>query len=477
MLPGPDVLIVDAAPPATVLTDTGTLFMAGLSDRGLTTGQVAVDDVVHSLSEWVDKYGALQAYNGNEYATAEAFFAEGGARLYFSRQAGPAAAKATANVPVASSKFTATAKAVGAYGNAIDVAVTGGNVVTVRQNAVVVETSPVLADTAAAQAWARDTSDFIDITPLTTGALANSAAVALAGGADDRTNITDTQRQTAIDRFGKDLGPGQVCMPGDTRTAAHQMLAQHALDKNRFAYGDAPDSSSASTVAAAGAAIRALGKDLARHIQILDPWLIAPGTTAATTRTIPPCGVQAGMAARVDAGGNPNRAVAGRNGISRFASAAKYTRTDDERETLADAGVTVYLSIGGLLQAYDDVTPVDPATDPEWLGAAGNRFVMRVIADALEIARAHMFAQEDGAGVEFSDFNGDLKGMLARWYSDRALYGATAAEAFRVETGPSVNTPQTIAARQLKAAIALKISPNARQVVVQITNTPLTEVL
>jgi hypothetical protein len=53
---------------------------------------------------------------------------------------------------------------------------------------------------------------------LTLGASANNPAVvaagALAGGADDRANITDTQRQAALDAITPDLGPGQVAMPG-----------------------------------------------------------------------------------------------------------------------------------------------------------------------------------------------------------------------------------------------------------------------
>ncbi|MEJ7824910.1 MAG: hypothetical protein WKF48_05750 [Solirubrobacteraceae bacterium] len=476
MLPGPIVEIVDGAPAAATLTDTGTRFTAGLAHKGATTGQLTAADAVHSLAEWITKYGARQVYNGPEYDSADAFFSEGGTRMYFSRIAGPAAVRASAAVPAASSKFTATAKGPGTYANGYTVAVASG-VVTVRDaGGVILEVSPALADTAAAQTWASETGQHIDITPLAAGALTDSVAVTLAAGADDRTNITDIQRQAALDRLGKDLGPGNVDLAGDSRSAAHTMLAQHALDRNRFAYADAPDTATAATVIAAGLAIRALGRDRARHIQLLDNWLVAGGTTAGTTRTVPPSGVQAGMAARSDARGNPNRAVAGRNGYSGFAIALKHPRTDADRGLLADAGVTVYTTEGSRVQCYDDLTPVDPVLEPEWLGAAANRFVMRVVADALEIANAHMFGSVSGP-VDLVAFNGDLKGMLADWYALGALYGATPGEAYRVETGPAINTPATLQARQLRAALALKISPNARQVVINITNTPLTAAL
>lgn len=474
MLPGPDVQILDAAPPASTLTDTGTRFIAGLSERGATSGDVAPGEVVHSLGEFTERYGARQSYNGPEYDTVEAFFAEGGSRLFFSRIAGPAAVIAQAAVPATGSKFTAKAKGPGAYYNDVTVAVASG-VITVKKGATTVEVSPALADIAAAQAWATDVSEWINITPLASGALADSAAVTLAGGADDRTNITDTERTAALARFGRDLGPGQVSMPGDTRSQAHAMLASHALAMNRFALADAPDTATVATIVAAAAAIKALGVDKARHIQLLDPWHVAPAISGSGTRTVPPSAVHGGLAARVDAMGNPNRAVAGRRVVSRFATGLKYRRSDAEREQLANAGVTVYVDDQGV-QPYDDVVPVDAATDPEWLGAAGNRFVMRVIADALDIAKNHMFGSVAGP-VDLAAFQGDLKGMLAGWYADGALYGATAADAFRVETGAAVNTPETLAARQLRAAIALKIAPNARQVIVQITNTPLTGTL
>jgi hypothetical protein len=383
--------------------------------------------------------------------------------------------KASGPVPAVATKFTATAKSVGAWANNLTVGVAAG-VITVYENGVAVETSPVQADVTAAQAWSAF-SRYIDITPVGTGALTDTAPVALSGGADDRVNVTDTQRQAALDRFGRELGPGQVSMPGDARTQAYTMLATHARDRNRFAELDAPDTASVSAITPSASAVRVLGRELARHCRMSAPWLTCPGTTAGTVRTIPPSAVMSGMSARVDAAGNPNAAVAGNpRGVSRFALAPKYAFSDTDRSTLADAGVVVILARDNAVQAYDDVTLVDPNTDPEWLGAGANRLVMAIIAESLQIASAHMFNQVSGP-VDLVAFGGDLSGALARRWQNRALYGATPDEAFRVETGAAVNTPATIQARQLKAALALKISPNARQVTVQITNTPLQRAL
>jgi hypothetical protein len=212
--------------------------MVGLADRGVVTGPITADLAVTSLADFTAKYGARQSYSVL-YDAVEAFFAEGGNRVFISRFAGPAAVKASARRPGAGTKFTATAKSVGAWGNNLTVGVAGG-VITVYENGTAVETSPVQADVTAAQAWSTG-SRYIDITPVGSGALTDTAPVALTGGADDRVNATDTQRQAALDRFAKALGPGQVLMPGDTRTQAHQMLAAHANANNRFALLDAPD--------------------------------------------------------------------------------------------------------------------------------------------------------------------------------------------------------------------------------------------
>jgi hypothetical protein len=474
VLPGPDVQILDAAPGAGAQTDTATAFMAGLADRGKTSDQLTTADAVTSLADFTTKFGPKQTYNTVEYDAVEAFFAEGGARLYFSRKAGPAKVKAQANVPTVTPKFTAIAKSVGAWANNLTVTVASG-VITIRENGVLVETSPTLADVVAAQTWSASSS-YIDITPVGTGALTDSAAVALTGGADDRTNITDTQIQAALDRFGKELGPGQVMLPGDTRAAAHTMLATHARDRNRFAYGDPPDTPTVATITALGTGMRAQGRELARHIQIFDQWYQAPGSSPGSTRLIAPSAVQAGLAARVDAGGNPNVAVAGPRAVSRLATGLKYARTDADREALANAGVTAIIAAPEGIQPYDDVTPVDPVADPEWLGAAGNRFVMRAISDSIAIARAHMFNQNSGP-ADLGDVAGDVKGMLAGWRRQRALFSrdGTAESAFRVDL--SANTPTTAEQRKLIIGEALRISPNNRQVVVQITNVPLTAAL
>src|SRR5262249_15597235 len=106
----------------------------------------------------------------------------------------------------------------------------------------IVETSPDLTTQADAVNWATGSSHYITLTiGASTNVPAVAAAAALATGADDRTNITDTQWLNALNLFTPDLGPGQVMAPGRTSDIGHTQLADHAKNYNRVALLDLPD--------------------------------------------------------------------------------------------------------------------------------------------------------------------------------------------------------------------------------------------
>jgi phage tail sheath protein FI len=56
-----------------------------------------------------------------------------------------------------------------------------------------------------------------------------------------------------------------------------------------------------------------------------------------------------------------------------------------------------------------------------------------------------------------------------------ALYGATPADAFFVETGPAVNAPATIAAGELRAQVSMRVSPSAEVVRIDVVKIPVTQ--
>jgi phage tail sheath protein FI len=337
-----------------------------------------------------------------------------------------------------------------------------------------------MADRDTAVAWATNVSQYIDIT---LGASAEdprvAAATGLAGGLDDQAGITDAHWLTALNRFTKALGPGQVSFPGRSAGTAHADLLVHAVANNRVAVLDSSDTNVVATIKAHSTALRLLGSPAGlnpRFAAVFAPWLKVPGITPGTTRTIPPSGTVAGMIARLDGQtGNPNLAAAGIRGASQFALETKYSFTDAERDDLNANGVDILRNMYGEVRLYGYRTAVEPLTQPNWTNFANSRLIMAVAAKADQIAERYVFAQLDGRMLKVNEYGGDLRSMLAAYWDLGALFGATAEEAFNVDVGVQVNTPITMAANELHAVLALRCSPFAERVIVELVKVATTE--
>lgn len=475
-LPGTLVLQQDLSTPGTAPTATDTWHVAGLADRGPTTPLM-----INSMGQFVANYGERQSYSVL-YDALDAYFREGGARAIVSRIVGPAAAVAGVNLSDGTNPtLRVDAIGPGAYGNNLRVQVIAGAtagtfILVIFDLLVEIERSPELADQAAAVAWAAN-SRFVRVSALAgTGDPIVVAATALTGGTDDRAAVTDTQRIAALTRITKDLGPGQVSIPGATTSTLHLALLDHAAAMNRVALLDAPDTVTAATLLTAGAAARASSN--ARFGGLFAPWGRAPGVAANTTRDIPPSAVVAGTIARSDTSGmSPNVPSAGENGISRYLTSVKATFTALERDSLNEAGVNVLRVVFGSIRIYGYRTAVNPQTNQSQMFLGNSRMLMAITARADAIAERFVFDQIDGKGLKAAELAGDLTAMLDDFYATGSLFGATPDDARRVDVGPTVNTPATIAAGELRAAIYARISPHAELVVIQITKKPVTEAI
>jgi hypothetical protein len=464
--PGVTVELAADAPTGAPVLDSGQAFFTGVAERG--PGRAVK---VRSAAEYEAAFGARSG-GSLLYDSVGAYFAEGGATLYVSRITGPAAVTATG----AALPFTATAASPGAWGNTLKVryeepaAATGSLQVVVEYDGSDVERSPAYpaGSPQSAAAWAEN-SDYVRLA-YTTGTWAEAAAVSLSGGADDNTVDADSI-EAALARFEYALGPGQVAAPGLMTTAVQDALLEHVDTTRRVALLDAPDSPDALVLAAAAATVRQ--DPAAKYAALFAPWAIYPGPAGGITVSVPYTAVQAGLLARLDAATqNPNLAAAGVNGIARGALALTQTYTDTERETLNEAGVTVAVLKYGTIRTYGARSTAGPA-DLTWLWFGGAREVMAIAHQADAIGENYVLQQIDGRGVLFASFNADLKGMLLEHYGRGALYGATPEEAFSVNTGAGVNTPETIANGEVHATIRVKTSPTAEWVHVVVVKTAL----
>lgn len=287
---------------------------------------------------------------------------------------------------------------------------------------------------------------------------------------DDHVNATATEWEAALDLFTADLGPGQVLAPGITADATLELVSTHATDNNRVALLDGADTATVATLTTAAGGVADN-----RRAAFFAPWYTAPGVAGGSERDIPPSAVVAGLIARNDALGNPNIAAAGPNGICRYCTGVTQTYADADRETLNTAGVNVGVNIRGAVQNYGFRTLANASTDEAWVQLSKARTHMAIIADGNAVAERYVFSQIDGKGHKAAEFAGDLTGMLLGYYGIGALYGDRPEEAFTVDVGSDVNTPESIADGELRAVLAVRTSPFAELVTLEVAAVPVTE--
>jgi phage tail sheath protein FI len=484
-MPLPDVVvnIGAAAPSRTLPTDTGVCFAVGQTERGDATAPVKVT----SLSGFVAEFGS-RLVTSSLYDFVETYFAEGGSVLYVSRVFGSGALAATRNLnATATPALIVNAIDPGTWGNSLSVGVVAGAqagefVIVVQRNAVEVERSYSLVDTAAAIAWARTNSAYISITQGASTSDPDVAAPAALSGGTDGSAIVDADWQLALDRISSELGPGQVCAPGRTTTAGHLQVIAHAVARNRFALLDPPDTSTVATLITTVSGAAAAPANGRRRYQMFAPWEVIPGLTPTTLRTIPPSARAAAQYARVDALGNPNKSAAGVRqglGVARYVlDLSQPAFSDADRQTLNEAGITVSRRrYGTSIVTWGLRSGADQNNDSNWSFASNVRCVMRFIADAQQVGDAHEFDQVDGAGTALSEFRGELIAKANALFLVGALYGQTPQEAFYVDTGPQINSDASLAQGIMRAAVALRTSPGAERVIIDVVKVPITQSL
>jgi len=424
-------------------------------------------------------FGLRQSYS-ILYDALDIYFREGGGSAYVSRVIGPAATKGTKTLLDGSAaiSLTVSARDAGAQSANIYVGVVAGSTggtfqIVVTDGTNTLEQSGDLQTTTDAVAWA-SLSNYIRMVQ---GASTNDPAVvapaALSAGTDDRNNITDAQWQAALDLLTADLGPGQVSFPGRTSDVAHNALATHAQAHNRVALLDLADTNTAAVLKTAVVNARTGNQ---RFGGAWAPWTRHPGVVRGTTRTVPPSSLVAGLIARNETQFGPDSPSAGVRGQSNSAVAVSQDPwTDSVRSDLNDNSVNAIINRNGIIYVYGWRSLVAEAADPEWIGFANGRLRMAITAEAQAIAEQYVFMPIDGQGFTLSSFSGSLQGMLQAYYDQGALYGATAADAFRVDVGPSVNTPESIADNELRARLYVRMSPMAELVTIEIVKTPITQ--
>ena len=423
MRPGVDVISRALPPPRSAPTDTGVAFVIGQTPTGITPAPPDVA-LVRSMTEYVATFGDRGTGVGQAtYDAADVYFREGGSKLYVSRtNPGTTREAAPVEVPPEDELQKMTRAELDALATDLGI----------------------------------EPSQFATKADLVT-ALAEFQPL-----------VVDPTIAAALDALTKDLGPGQVFIADPTLAAAvdnQSALLAHALANNRVALLTCADGDASSIQAAAVA----LNTDAnARYGALFAPSAIVPGVVAGTTRTVPYSAVEAGIIARNDVTYSPNQPAAGDLGQSVFALDVAMHYTDLENQQLNDAGASMARLIYGGVRTYGYRSCVDKDSQPQWLMFGWARLNMAITAEAEAIGEHYVFSQLDGRGHTLSEFGGDLSAMLLGYYTDDSLFGATPQEAYDVNVGSSVNTPDTIANGELHAVLSVRMSPDAEWVVIEI---------
>lgn len=476
---------------------TSNAFMVGFADWG-PSGLTGVNNTLSSnLAQAASIVGGptgqgtqaqRTATNATLYDSADAFFREGGGTLYISRVLGSSPVRASL-VAGPSSAVTFTAQYYGAGGNGISVQITN-NTTTVTINLLdsagnVLATSGALSTLPQIVSWAATTGI---VTATTTGATLPStlSATALSGGTDDRGTANLASYTTAINAFGTNLGPGQIFAPGVTNTSLSGIwsaLLTHAQAFNRVAILDETDGASVATVNT-DLSTAAIPSGLQGYGGVWAGSRLIPGLVGGTTRTVPPSPIIAGLCARVDQTGNPNLPPAGVNFPLQYATTASTqvsdpidTYSSNDVNTLNGFGVNTFKRVSGLVQNRGFVTLIPPTTDGIYWQFNHARERMALVAMFGEVGERYYGSQADGQGSTITKLSGDLQNGLLQHYGAGALYGQNASDAFSINTGPSVNTPQLLQAGQLTAQVAVRLSPAIQLVWLSLNAVPITQTL
>lgn len=481
------VTIEDSAAPLdlTVEHHSATAWFHGVTAKGPLT-----PTPVRSKEGFVARFGGRLAANPYLYDAVDAFFAAARLRgtrptAWIGRRVGEAAVVATVTLQDRADPAVDTvridARDPGVDGDKIAVHPTDGDIadtvtLTILYDGLPVEVHPDLASPTAIVAKL-ETSGYVRATDLgsATAAPDNLPAstedpVDLAGGTDDLAGVTDATLAADLARATRDLGIGQVMVPGAVTPAAYGHINRHRRLTNRTALLDLPDSDDPAVLAAAALAARSAGDTGdSDRTGSFGPWWVLPGTVAGTLRRVSPAAVAAGLCARNDlaAGGHPIQAPAWTRGVVTIDGAQLgATFTDDETADLEAAGVNLFrqrATIGLYLNSFWTVSE-----DPRWRFLTDARTAMTLVNDGELIAEQTMYGDPiDGpGGFKLTSLRAALLSMMDDHAEARAFYSATGliADAEYDVDVDTVNSPETIADGEVYAALDYVLAGTAARI-------------
>ena len=458
---------------------SGRFQVAGITAEGPTGARV-----VRSMAEYEDRYGARTPAAAHMHDAAALFFAEGGAELAVTRVTGPAARrdqvtlKDRAAVPVATLRVTATAYGTSRLSVRVenDPTMQGAVIVRVLRDDTSVETWRGLTDPAAVVA-AAEGSEWVTVTSLgaaTVGAAALPAAgtFELAGGTDDRAAVTVQHIAAALIAAGEVAPGGALAAPGYPAEVLRDHLPAVAIRHRQVLLLSAPADADPTEAAQLGQSMK--GMDGGDRTGLFYPWVTVQD--GARRRSVDPVAFVAAARSRAHVQGYWTVPAGER---SRAVSLVGTVTPVDvaTNDVLAESSVNGLVTIAGSVRLYG----WQSLAAFEDLGLLSTRDTLNGIElEAVRVLEPFLFAQIDGRGHLQSKVEADVEGILAPLARAGALFarvddaGDEVDPGYQVSVDAAHNRLDTLARHELHVVIAVRLSPLAQLIQVEIVKVPLT---
>lgn len=289
-----------------------------------------------------------------------------------------------------------------------------------------------------------------------TGAVGDAGTVTLSGGTASDGSVT------AAGMLATTLGLGSgmcVLAPGRSTSATWQAIAEHCDATGRIGLLTLPAGSTKDSALTANGTVA--GYAGADRCTILWPRLVLDDGTAAEL-----AGVAAGRRAAAHSAYGPQRSL-----ITVYSGAIpigtpEYELLDADWAELDAAGVSVARTVAGRTAFYSWklVRGLGGNTNLDGVQHADTVNAVQAACDALN--ESFRGSNIDGRGLAIAQLAGAIEGMLSLRAAAGALYawvvdGVVVDPGYVVQAGPSVNTPEDIAAGNITIKVGLRLSPIA----------------
>lgn len=460
-----------------------TCFVVGQTERGDTVSAIEI----FSMQDYADKCGARVTY-GAAYDALRCYFEEGGVHAYLSRVVGTTPTKGThtfvdrAGSPV--NTLAVDAKDAGAWSSSVTVEVTAGSVAgtfrlivrysgTGGQTPEIFDNLATVADAVTALAGSQYVRgrDLASATGYPNRQPAVIGATALSAGDDDRGTVAAGHYTAALAKFLRALGPGTVGIPGQTSANVGSALQAHAKANWRFAPMGALQGATDNQAITEAQLLRANGGSEASGL--FHPWLLMPDD-AGGTRQVDPFGFIAGVTARTleAAPEGPAQPAAGDYAAARFITGVVSDIDDTAGDTLDEGEVNAIRIIAGRATNYGwrslSLDEANYALLNRWNTLAW------AAAEVERMLQGYPFKTIDGNGRLFAKVAGEATGLIAPLADAGGLYPLIVGDelidrGYKVDAGPSVNTPLTLSQNKLRVAVGVRPAPAAAMIEALVT--------